>query len=88
MITQAAHASGQTVYGKPRPVGVNGPVDLVKTGATRRDLRFATVGTIVRAVLPERYMRYLIGRYEVLPNGRIPASMRRTLDRLVQETKL
>ena len=89
-LTQDAHASGRTVYGEPRPVGVNGPLDLVKTGATQRDLRFVNVpgSTIVRAALPEKYMRFLIGRFEVLPNGRIPAAMKRALDRLVHETKV
>lgn len=90
-ITQAAHASGKTVYGEPRPVGVNGNVlDLVDTGTTQRDLKFVTIpgSTIVRAALPEKYMRFLIGRYGVLPNGRIPVAMKRALDRLVHETKL
>jgi hypothetical protein len=72
-ITRQARASfdgGQTVYGDARPTGVHGPLSLVKTGTTRDSLRFSSDGgTKVRAVLGNPYMKYLIGKYVILPIG-------------------
>jgi hypothetical protein len=72
---QAAFAAGQTVYGDARPTGVRGNVlDLFETGATASRLKFVAVGTVVRCVLPTRHAKYLIGKYRILPMGRLPVS--------------
>lgn len=70
---QAAYGSGRNVYGDARPTGVDGqPLSLEKSGATRRSLKFVSVGTIVRASLGTRWSRYLIGKYKILPNAGSP----------------
>ena len=67
---RAAFDGGSTVYGDARPSSVNGgPLTLVRTGATRAAVRFASAGSVVRAVLSQKYTRYLI-RYGILPNGK------------------
>jgi hypothetical protein len=88
--TRAAFASGAGVYGDPRPMSkmTGAPLTLVKTGLTRDLLRFATAGTIVRCVLAKNYMRYLIGKYTVLPNGAMPVTWKRKLDGIVQAVRL
>jgi hypothetical protein len=86
--TRGAFSSGRTVYGEPRPAGVDGkPLDLKATGDVSRELRFEAIGTIVRCRLGPEYSKYLIGKYGILPNGALPASWKRDLDRLVAETK-
>jgi hypothetical protein len=82
--TQASHKAHQSVYGNPYPAGV----DVYETGATRQALRFAANGRIVRAVLSKPYMKYLIGKYGILPQGKraIPASWTRTLTEIVAAT--
>lgn len=87
-LTANAFDSSRTVYGDPRPIGVSGqPLELVKSGRTRDALRFISVGTIVRCVLPTKYAKYLIGRYGVLPNGALPAAWSRRLADVVKEVK-
>lgn len=91
VLTSATHEafdSGRSVYGEPRPLGVDGrPLDLRHTGATAAQLRFVSNGTIVRCVLGPKYARYLIGKYSVLPNGALPAEWSRKLAALVHEVK-
>lgn len=85
-MVQEAYDSGQTVYDAPRPLSTAGQsLTLLKTGATRRDIGFTAVGTIVRAVLGRKYQRYLVGKYSVLPSGRIPAKWSERLSDLVRE---
>jgi len=62
-------SGGRTAYGDARPTGVNGPLSLVRTGATRATLGFSAQGTVMRAVLSTRWARYLVGRYRILPVG-------------------
>lgn len=73
-ISSLAHASydgGTNVYGDPRPAGKHGPLSLVRTGWTRDNLRFVSDGgTKIRASLGRRYVRYLIGKYVILPIGK------------------
>lgn len=87
-LSREAYDAGRTVYGESRPAGVNGnALTLKKTGATERDLRFVSVGTIVRCVLGPKYARYLIGKYSVLPNGALPAAWSAKLRELVLSFK-
>jgi len=86
-LTQGAYSGGQTVYGDARPRGVDGqPLTLHKTGATESGLRFVSIGTIVRCVLPNKYQRYLI-RYGILPNGGMPAAWRAKIDQITHAQK-
>lgn len=81
-LTAGAYDAGQNVYGEARPRGVQGVLSLVKSGATRRDVRFVATGTIVRCVLPQKYARFLVGKYGILPNGAMPAEWARRLREL------
>lgn len=88
-LSREAFAAGQSVYGEPRPEGVNGsPLTLRKTGATEGALRFRVAGTIIRCVLGTPYAKYLVGKYGILPNGALPVSWIRKLDQIVAETKV
>lgn len=67
---RASFAAGQTVYGDARPAGVQGDkLTLVKTGLAQSTLHFTAVGSVVRAVLSAPYVKYLIGKYKILPIG-------------------
>lgn len=80
-----AFDAGETVYDTPRPSGKAGQrLTLVRTGATRSDLGFVAIGTIVRAVLGRKYQRYLVGKYQILPQ-RLPAEWSKKLGQIVQE---
>jgi hypothetical protein len=85
-LTRGAFDGGRTVYGGTRPGGVRGPLTLEQTGATKRNLRFHSVGTVVRCVLGTRWAKFLIGKYEILPNGRLPAEWSDRLRALVSST--
>lgn len=88
-LTRDANASRRGVYGEAYPIGVDGQqLTLHRTGAVAGSLEFRATGTIVRARLPEKYARYLIGKYNILPNGALPAGWRTKLDALVKETKV
>lgn len=83
-----AYHSGRTVYGEPRPAGVDGQaLTLQRSGATLATLRFIAAGTIVRCVLGTPYARYLIGRYGILPSGPLPAAWDRRIAALVRSTE-
>lgn len=76
-LAQGAHASGQTVYGRPRPKGVDGDsLSLERTGATQRALHFIATGRDIRTTTLPKYARFLIGKYDLLPNGPLPATWR------------
>lgn len=78
-LAREAYDSGRTVYGQTRPKGADGkPLDLVRTGASRRAAQFTAEGTQMRTHVLPRYTKYLIAKYEILPNGRapLPASWR------------
>lgn len=76
-LAQGAHASGKTVYDRPRPRGVDGDaLSLERTGATQRALRFIATGRDIRTTQLPRYARYLIGKYDLLPNGPLPQAWR------------
>lgn len=86
-LTQDAYGSNRNVYGDARPSStVTGEaLDLNLSGKTATSLRFTATGTRVRAVLSEKYQRFLIGKYQILPNGPIPAGWRAHLDGLVKK---
>lgn len=73
-LAQASYSGGQTVYGDPRPAGKFGALDLVETGDTQAAVRFVAIGRVVRAVLPTRYARFLVGKYRILPMGALPVA--------------
>lgn len=70
-LMRASFDAGQTVFGDARPLGSHGNVlSLVKTGDARRSLLFTSDGgTKIRASLPMKYAKYLIGKYRIMPNG-------------------
>jgi hypothetical protein len=75
-----AYDSGHTVYGLPRPQGVNGDeLTLERTGKSRAAMRFSATGRDIRTVPLPRYTKYLIGKYDVLPNGPLPPIWRETI---------
>ena len=82
---RADFARGITVYDTPRPLGVRGQkLSLVKTGTTKARVGFNVFGTIVRADLATRYGKYLVGKYQVLPQ-RLPVKWQQMLERIVRE---
>lgn len=85
-LAQGAFASAVDVYGVARPKSeVDGAVlTLHRTGEAAKALGFKAEGTIVRATLARPYIKYLIGKYRILPNGPIPVAWRAKLDALVQ----
>ena len=88
-LATAAYDGGRTVYGDTRPKGVDGQaLDLEETGATRAQMRFVAVGTIMRCALGPRYSKFLI-RYGILPNGNaaVPAVWRAKLDTILAAQK-
>lgn len=86
--TRTAFSSGKTVYGSARPVGVEGQkLTLHKSGKALRSLRFDSAGTIIRSIVAVPYVRYLIGKYKVLPVGKLPLGWQRTIGQLVSDTK-
>lgn len=84
VLTRTAFDSNVNVYGDKRPIGADGwDLALEVTGAAKRALQFTASGTIVRSTIGPPYLRYLIGKYKVLPNGPLPVGWKRTLDGLV-----
>lgn len=81
-ITTAAQTSfdaGRTAYDETRPLGTSGNrVSLVKGGKLRAmALRFLhDGGTRIRAVVMDRYMGVMIGRFGILPAGGQPLPTR------------
>lgn len=80
-LAQGAFDAGQTVYGDPRPQGVDGgPLSLVKSGSVRGSLNFVATGTQMRCQLGPKHMRFLIGKYKILPNNALPFRWRAALN--------
>jgi hypothetical protein len=87
---QASYDAGVTVYGTARPASIvdGHPLDLVQSGAVRRDMKFNALGTKVTVTLGPRYAKYLVGKYVILPIGdrsAIPAPWVAAVDRIVKE---
>jgi len=82
----SAYDSGQTVYGNARPQSVDGkPLTLERTGASRRAMQFIATGRDIRLTRLPRYTKYLIGKYDVLPNGPLPATWRARLTEIAAQ---
>jgi hypothetical protein len=88
-MAQRAYVAGVNVYGDARPTGVDGQaLDLYETGETQRTIQFVANGRIVRCVLGQEYMKYLIGKYKILPVGdrtSMPVAWERAINELVRE---
>jgi hypothetical protein len=91
--SRASFNAGRTVYDDPRPRGVGGQeLSLEQSGAIKAALRFTNEGTRVRAVLGPRdnngvqYGKFLIGKYNILPNGPIPLKWRGRLGEIFRAT--
>jgi hypothetical protein len=79
-LAQSAYDSGRTVYGSARPRGVDGDkLDLVQSGASRNAMRFIATGRDIRTPKLPDHTRYLIGKYDCLPNGPLPAAWKDAL---------
>lgn len=70
-VVRASFDSSQTVYDDHRPLGKRGnELTLVKSGSVRGAIGFVSDGTSkIRAVLAQRYAKYLVGKYRILPIG-------------------
>jgi hypothetical protein len=88
-LTQQSYGSGETVYGERRPASIvtGQALDLDATGATKRGLKFKADGSLIRCSLPEPYTKYLIGKYEILPNGRLPLRWTSALADITEKQK-
>jgi len=85
-LATVAFTTGRTVYDEARPKGVNGqPLTLRRTGQTEGTIRFVANGRIVRCVLGTRYAKFLVGKYGILPMGRIPARWQQHIAELVSQ---
>lgn len=79
---QGNYDGGRSAYGDPNPAGVDGqPLTLRKSGATDAVLRFVATDTTVSTPGFPPYLKFLIGKYRVLPNGKqaIPETWRKIL---------
>jgi hypothetical protein len=71
------YASGKTVYGTSRPLGVNGnSLDLSNTGNAQGSFELYVVGSLIRVRFAVPYAKYLVGKYKVMPNGNEPIPVR------------
>lgn len=84
--TRAAFTSGRDVYGKPRPASAEGgKLYLVESGLTRGTLGFvAERGRVRSTISTASYVRYLIGKYRIMPNGRLPEDWVRAAQKIIQ----
>jgi hypothetical protein len=81
-----AYDTGVTVYNAARPRGTDGSaLSLEQTGATRRAVEFRATGRDIRTAPLPRYARYLIGKYDILPNGPLPAAWRERMTRIAAQ---
>ena len=90
-LSHVAFRVGGAVHGKtlstsaPRPLGVDGQkLSLVKSSKVKQSLGFNVAETTISAVLSQRYAKYLVGKYRILPQ-KLPAAWAEYLTKLVQE---
>lgn len=83
-MAKSDYASGNTCYGAGRPGGVTGKaLDLIDSGFTFDHMQFVSDGTSkIRASINARYVKYLIGKYGILPSGNavLPLKWQRAID--------
>ena len=85
-LARSSFDGGRSVYGPARPRGVDGgELTLERTGATRRALEFVATGRDIRLTRLPRYTKYLIGKYDILPNGPLPASWRERMTEIAAQ---
>lgn len=85
-LARDAFDGGSTAYGSARPRAVSGgALTLRRTGATRAALAFIATGRQVRLTKLPRYARYLIGKYDILPNGPLPQAWRDRITAIAAE---
>jgi hypothetical protein len=78
--------SGRTAYDQTRPRGVDGQaLSLEKSGATRTAIQFVATGRDIRLTRLPRYSRYLIGKYDMLPNGPLPLAWRERMTEIAAQ---
>ena len=92
--TRDAFFSGRTVYETPRPTSMDSrhPGEMLSLiGPARngrhvlQDIGWTNTGTIIRALLNQRYAKYLVGKYKILPNNKLPANWQEHLETLLFE---
>lgn len=83
---KASYSAGETVYSDARPAGEHGALTLVKSGATLASLAFVAIGTRIRCQLGTRWAKYLIGKYRILPMGRMPYQWSERIGAVVKDT--
>ena len=91
-LAKDAYDSGRTVYGESRPSGTRGnSLDLVATDTVRSSLSVVAKETSIKASASgdnskgRSYATILMGRYRILPNGRLPADWSKTITETVYE---
>ena len=88
-MAQGSFDAGLDVYDAARRLGVHGnALSLVDTGKARASLLFTSDGgTKIRAVLAARWVKYIIGKYKILPigNAALPAKWQLALNTLAAE---
>lgn len=80
-----AHAARRSVYGESygNSLVTGDPLTLDKTGLTGSTIRFTATGSVVRCVLGPKYSRFLIGKYRILPMGKMPIAWAEKIRRIV-----
>jgi hypothetical protein len=80
---------GSDVYGSARRLGKHGnKLSLRKSGAAYDSLTFAAFGTRIRSQLAADHVKYIIGKYVILPRGneRMPDSWLSAIARIMIAT--
>ena len=91
-LAKQAYDAGKTVYGEARPPGTRGnALDLVESNRVRSSLSVVAKENTIKASASgsnskgRSYAAILMGRYRILPNGRLPADWSATITETVYE---
>jgi hypothetical protein len=89
-LAQQAYDGGQNVYGdaRPRSKVTGAALTLEQTGRTRAGMRFEAVGTQMICVLPTAWAKYLVGKYQILPQGALPAVWTEKIGQVVARVRV
>lgn len=81
-----AFTRGVDVYGKARPASAEGgKLYLIESGLTKGTLGFVAERGRVRSTISQAgYVKYLIGKYRILPNGPLPEAWVAAANRIIQ----